>query len=137
MASDGEPRIRGGGWRGLRDASRRRSLPDEPGPQLRPAPAGWVHPGRGRLGGRVGLREEGHSQPLGSLVGRSSLQKGRNNASDAILPSQAPPPRRVSRGIGGRPSAPWRAEARKSPAPQPRCVGGVLRSENRIYSQVL
>lgn len=92
MASDGEPRIRDGGWRGLGDASRRRSLQDEPGSQLPPAPAGWVHPGRGRLGGRVGLREEGHSQPLGSLVGGSSLEKGRNNANDAILPSRAPPP---------------------------------------------
>lgn len=111
-----------GGWRGLRDASRRRSLQDEPGPQPSPAPAGWVHPGRGRPAGRVGLREEGHSQPLGSLFGASSLEKGRSKAEDAIVPGRTPPPSRVSRGVGGRPSAPWRAEVRKSPAPRPRCV---------------
>lgn len=47
---------------------------------------GWVRPGSRSLEGRGGLLEEGHLQPLGSLAGASSLEKGRNNADSAILP---------------------------------------------------
>lgn len=72
------------------------------------APASWVHPGKGRLGSRESLHEEGHSQPLGSLAGARSLEQDRNNADGAILPGWL---RLLLRGLFGaaaRPSAPWR-----------------------------
>ena len=76
-------------------------------------PRGWVLPGSRRLEGRGGLLEEGHLQPLGSLAGASSLEKERNKADGAILPGWAPPPPAPPLpGVGVRPSAPWRAEAR-------------------------
>lgn len=103
MAGDGEPRGRGGGsWGQVGAGMGSETRPGKGHCRTNP---GRSHPlptragltlGRGRLGGRAGLREERHSQPLGSLAGTSSLQKGRSNADDAILPGRAPPPSRES-----------------------------------------
>lgn len=119
VAGDGEPRGRGGGRRGLRNTARQRSHCRTNPSRSHPLPTqAGLTLGRGRLGGRACLREERHSQPLGSLAGVSSLLKGRSNADGAILPGRAPPPSRESlvdsapgrappggRGRGGRPSA--------------------------------
>lgn len=90
--------------------------------------------GRGRLGGQAGLREERHSQPLGSLAGASSLQKGRSNADGAILPGRAPP----SSGASLVDSAPGRAPPggrRRASRRSAAALRGGVNSENRSYSQ--
>ena len=54
---DEEPRVAGGGRRGLRDEGRRRSLQDKPGRSPLLPSHGWAHPGSRRLKVRAGLLE--------------------------------------------------------------------------------
>ena len=92
-AGDEEPRVAGGGRRGLRDEGRRRSPQDEPGGSPLLPWQGWAHPGNGRMEARAGLLEEDTYRHSGTSPGPAASRMGaERRTAPSCLASWAPPP---------------------------------------------